>query len=113
MKEVKAYIKQIKLPDVVWALHTIEGLTGLTMTEVYGHGRGKGRNSHDRVRFLSIEAIPRVKLEIVCADDLVETIVSTIQRAAHTGQRGDGKIYVSEVAEAVRISTNEYGSNAA
>jgi len=112
MKEVKAYIKQIKLPDVIWALHAIEGLTGLTMTEVYGHGRGKGQSSHDKVKFLSIEAVPRIKLEIVCSDDLVDTVVSTIQKAAHTGQRGDGKIYVSEISNAVRICTNEQGSAA-
>lgn len=112
MKEIIAYVKQIKLQDVIWALHEIEGLTGVTMTEVYGYGRGKAEKSEDKIKFVSVECVPRVKLEIICKDSLANKVVSTIQKAAHTGLRGDGKIYVSNVLRAVRISTNEKGIKA-
>lgn len=109
MKEIKAFVKKNKLPDVIWSLHKVDGLTGITMTEVFGYGREKAQNSEDKVKFISVEAVPRVKLEIICVDSLVETVISTIQKAAHTGLQGDGKVYVSEVTDAIRISNNERG----
>ncbi|MGE0527599.1 MAG: P-II family nitrogen regulator [Bdellovibrionales bacterium] len=112
MKEVRAFIKEFKLADVIWALHAIDGLSGVTMTEVYGYGRGKALNSEDKVKFISVDSLHGVKLEIACKDELVDQVVSTIQKAAHTGLRGDGKIYVSEILKAVRISTNETGEAA-
>lgn len=112
MKEIKAFVKKNKLSDVIWALHKIDGLTGVTMTEVFGYGRERAQNSEDKVKFISVEAVPRVKLEIICIDSLVETVVSTIQKAAHTGLQGDGKIYVSEVTNAIRISSDERGEKA-
>lgn len=110
MKEIKAYIKKSKLSDVVWALHKIEGQTGLTMSDVFGYGRGKAKNSADQTTISSVAYSPRAKLEIFCDDSLAEEVVNTIQTATHTGLPGDGKIYVSEIDDAVRISTNERGS---
>lgn len=112
MKEIKAIVKQNKLSDVIWALHQVEGLTGVTMTEVFGYGRSRAKDSEDKVTFASVEAVPRIKLEIMCSDNLVDTIVSTIQKNAHTGLRGDGKIYISEIGDAIRIGTNERGEKA-
>ena len=112
MKEIRAYIKQIKLSDVIWELHRIEGITGLTMSEVYGYGREKAEGSEDKTTFLSVACVPRVKLELICHDNLVDPVVSVIQKAAHTGLHGDGKIYVGEILEAVRISSNERGESA-
>ncbi len=112
MKEIKAIIKKEKLGDVVWSLHQVEGLTGVTMTEVFGYGREKAQDSDDKITFVSVAAVPRVKLEIMCIDDLAESVISTIQKNAHTGLAGDGKIYVSEVTDAVRISNKERGEKA-
>ena len=112
MKEIKAFIKKSKLSDVIWALHEIKGLTGVTMAEVFGYGREKARGCKDKMTFVSVECVPRIKLEIMCRDNLVNSIVSIIQKAAHTGLHGDGKIYVSAINKAVRISTNERGEKA-
>lgn len=109
MKEIKAIVKENMLSEVIWALHQVEGLTGITMTKVFGFGRSKAKNSEDKVTFASVEAVPRIKLEIVCSDSLVGTIVSTIQKNAHTGLRGDGKIFISDISDSVRIGTNERG----
>ncbi len=68
MKEIKAIIKESKLSDVIWALHQVEGLTGVTMTEVFGYGRSKAKNSEDKVTFASVEAAPRIKLEVMCSN---------------------------------------------
>lgn len=112
MKEIKAIVKESKLSDVIWALHQVEGLTGVTMTEVFGYGRSKAKNSEDKVTFASVEVVPRIKLEIMCSDNLVDAVVSTIQKNAHTGLRGDGKIFISEISDAIRIGTNERGEKA-
>ena len=112
MKEIKAYIKRHKLSSVTLALQKIEGLTGVSVSEVRGFGRGRARNVPDKVTEDMVDFIPQVKLEIICRDDLVETIVSTIEQAARTSLRGDGKIYVSPVETAIRISTGERGIKA-
>ena len=112
MKEVKAFIKPHKLTVVTQALHNIEGLTGMSVNDVKGFGRGRGEGEKDRIILDMIAYVPHVKIEIVCHDELVEEVVSTIEKAAHTGLRGDGKIYVSNVEEAVRISTGERGDEA-
>lgn len=112
MKEIRAYIKSIKLSDVIWELHSIKGITGVTMSEVFGYGRERAKDSEDKTTFVSVACVPRVKLEIVCHDNLVDPVVSAIQRVAHTGLHGDGKIYVGEVLDAVRISSNERGESA-
>ena len=113
MKEIKAYIKPHKLSAVTLALHGIEGLTGMSLTEVRGFGRSRAKNTPHRLTDDLDDYVPHVKIEIVCADELVETIVSVIQKAAHTGLRGDGKIYISPVEDALRIQTSERGQNAA
>ncbi|MFQ5569511.1 MAG: P-II family nitrogen regulator [Rhodothermales bacterium] len=113
MKEIKAYIKPHKLSAVTLALHKVEGLTGMSVSDVRGFGRGRAKEAPHKVREDLVDFIPHVKLEIVCHDDLVDEIVETIREAAHTGLRGDGKIYVlSTVEKAVRISTGERGLNA-
>lgn len=112
MKEIKAYIQPHRLAAVVAALSRVEGLTGLSVTKVQGFGRGRARGQPRRIVEDQIEYVPHVKLEICCRDDLTETLVSAIQTAAHTGLKGDGKIYVFEVADACRIRTGERGSPA-
>ncbi len=112
MKEIKAYIKPHKLTAVTLALHKLEGLTGMSVVDVRGFGRGKAKDAPYRIVEDLVDYIPHVKIEIVCLDELVEDIVSTIENIAHTGLRGDGKIYVSSVEEAVRIATGERGNSA-
>jgi nitrogen regulatory protein P-II 1 len=112
VKEIKAYIKPHKLPQVTLALHQIEGLTGMSVLNVRGFGRGRARQAADRITDGSVDFIPQVKIEVVCRDELAEKVVSTIEKAACTGLRGDGKIYVSDVEMAVRISTGERGTSA-
>lgn len=112
MKEVKAYIKPHKLSDVTLALHHVEGLTGMSVSEVKGFGRGLAKDAPHSIREDLADYIPHMKIEIVCRDVLVDRIVDTIREAAHTGLRGDGKIYVTPVDHAVRISTGERGEAA-
>lgn len=108
MKEIKAYIKKHKLDDVIRALRKIEGLTGMSVIDSSGYGIGwraaKGEGETDRR--------PGVKVEIICRDDLVDEVVTAIEKAAHTGLKGDGKIYVSGIEQVVRISTGERGEGA-
>ncbi len=112
MKEIKAYIKPHKLADVAQALHDIKGLTGMSVNDIKGFGRGRGKGDRNKIILDMIAYVPHVKLEIVCRDELVVEVVSAIEKAAHTGVRGDGKIYISDVQEAVRISTGERGEKA-
>ncbi len=108
MKEIKAYIKKHKLDEVTRALHKIKGLTGMSVIQGSGYGLGWTKTKSSEQTNLH----PGVKLEIICMDDLVEKVIETIERAAHTGLKGDGKIYVSNIEQAVRISTGERGENA-
>lgn len=112
MKEIKAYIKPHKVGAVTLALHGVEGLTGMSLTEVRGFGRSKARNVPHRADEDIVDYVPHVKIEIICRDELVETVVGVIQKAAHTGLRGDGKIYISPVEDALRIQTDERGQGA-
>ncbi len=112
MKKIKAYIKPIKLSEVTLALHKVSGLTGMSVTEVRGFGRGWGKQNGDDQKDRPGDFKPIVKLEIFCRDDILAAIISTIEQTAHTGLRGDGKIYVVPVEEAVRISTGERGEDA-
>jgi len=107
MKEIKAYIKPHKLAEVTLKLHKVEGLTGMSVTSVRGFGRPKPKGQPDRHRDQLDEYGTYEKIEIICRDELAHEIVSVIQKAAHTGLRGDGKIYVSCVEKSVRISTGE------
>ncbi len=112
MKEIKAYIQKRKLAAVTLALHKIEGLTGLSVTDVRGFGRGRAKDQPHRVVDDLIDYVTGVKLEIVCRDELVDEVICTIEQTAHTGLKGDGKIYVLNVEEAVRVSTGERGEPA-
>lgn len=112
MKEIKAYIKPHKLGAVTLALHGVEGLTGMSLSEVRGFGRSKSKGAPHRLTDDLMDYVPHVKIEIVCRDELVETIVGVIQKTAHTGLRGDGKIYISTVDDALRIQTRECGQSA-
>lgn len=107
MKVVIAYIKSHKLPEVTMALHQIKGLTGVSVSDARGFGRQPSDQSSEAGDY-----VPIIRLEILCNDVLSETIVSTIEKAAHTGLRGDGKIYVCDVNQAVRISNGERGEKA-
>ncbi len=112
MKEIKVYIKPHKLSEVALALHKVEGLTGMSVTDVRGFGRSRGRDARHRIVDDLVSYVPNVKIELICRDELVDEIVSIIEKTAHTGLRGDGKIYVSTVEMAVRISTGERGESA-
>ncbi|HML79032.1 P-II family nitrogen regulator [Geobacter sulfurreducens] len=109
MKEIKAIIRPGKLRDVAEELHAIEGMPGVTVSEIKGFGKGKARNSKDKILYEMVEFIPRVKLEVVVDDEMVEEVVNVIQKYAHTGNTGDGKIFVSTIDDVVKIRTNERG----
>jgi nitrogen regulatory protein P-II 1 len=112
MKQVIAYIKPHKLENVMLALHGLDHLTGISVLEIRGCGRSRKVSSDYIFDEDSYGLISRLKLEIACQDTSVDQIVKTIQDNAHTGLRGDGKIYVLPVLEAVRISTGETGEQA-
>jgi nitrogen regulatory protein P-II 1 len=107
MKEIKAYIKPHKLSDVTLALRQLKGLTGMSVMDVRGFGHTRTADAHHRTIDDLEDYVPHVKIEIICKDELIDKIISTIEKTAHTGLHGDGKIYVSDVEAAVRISTGE------
>ena len=109
MKHIIAYIKPHKLSKVTLELQKVEGLTGMTVLEVKGFGRTKGKDAPHRVVEDLIDYVPHMKIEIFCHDELTEEIVSVIQTHAHTGLKGDGKIYICGAQDAIRISSGERG----
>ena len=111
MKKIEAIIKPFKLDEVKEALNEV-GLQGLTVTEAKGFGRQKGHTELYRGAEYVVDFLPKVKIEVVLDDSLVERAIEAIQQAAHTGRIGDGKIFVSTVEEAIRIRTGETGSDA-
>jgi nitrogen regulatory protein P-II 1 len=112
MKEIKAIIRPAKLRDVAEELHAIEGLPGVTVSEIKGFGKGKAHDANDKIVFEMVEFIPRVKLEVVVDDRMVDEVVKVIQKYAHTGNTGDGKIFISTIDDVVKIRTNEHGKDA-
>ena len=106
MKQVVAIIKPFKLDDVREALSAI-GISGLTVTEVKGFGRQKGHSELYRGAEYMVDFLPKVKIEAVMTDDMVDQAVEAIQSAARTGKIGDGKIFVMEVEQVIRIRTGE------
>ena len=108
MKKVEAIIKPFKLEDVKEALAGV-GIQGLTVIEVKGFGRQKGHKELYRGAEYVVEFLPKAKLEIVVSDDKLEATVEAIIRAASTGRIGDGKIFISQVEDAIRIRTGESG----
>ena len=112
MKEIKAYIKPHMLSKVTRALQKIEGLTGMSVNDVQGFGRGRAKGAPRGTDEDLLDYSLRMKIEIFCKDEYGDEIVSLIEKTAHTGLRGDGKIFVTPVEMAVRISTGERGENA-
>ena len=111
MKKIEAIIKPFKLDEVKDALQEAN-LQGITVLEAKGFGRQKGHTELYRGAEYVVDFLPKVKLEIIVADDMLNTALEAIQSAAHTGRIGDGKIFVSDVAEAIRIRTGETGDEA-
>jgi nitrogen regulatory protein P-II 1 len=111
MKKVEAIIKPFKLDEVKEALHEV-GIQGITVTEAKGFGRQKGHTELYRGAEYVVDFLPKVKIEVVMEDSMVERAVEAIQQAAHTGRIGDGKIFVSTIDEAIRIRTGERGADA-
>ena len=111
MKKIEAIIQPFKLEDVKEALKNI-GIDGMTISEVRGHGRQKGHREVYRGQEYNVDLLPKVKFELVVADTRLEEEVETIGQAARSGKIGDGKIFVYDVAEAVRIRNNDRGEAA-
>jgi nitrogen regulatory protein P-II 1 len=111
MTKIEAIIQNSKLDAVKTALHEI-GVEGMTVLEARGHGRQKGHTEFYRGREYTVDLIPKIKLELVLPDKMVEQVVEAITAAARTGQIGDGKIFISRVDEAIRIRNDERGEGA-
>ena len=111
MKQITAIVKPFKLEEVREALGDC-GVTGLTVTEVKGFGRQKGHTELYRGAEYVVDFLPKVKVEVVLPDEMVERAVEAIVKAAHTGKIGDGKIFVTNVEQVVRIRTGESGEAA-
>ena len=111
MKSITAVIKPFKLDEVREALAEA-GLTGLTVTEVKGFGRQKGHTELYRGAEYVVDFLPKVKIEVAIADDLLDQVIEAIEKAANTGKIGDGKIFVFDLQQAIRIRTGETGSDA-
>lgn len=107
MKQIKAFIKKHKLNDVIRALRKTQSVTGLSVIDRVGYGLGWAQDNPSEQ-----EMLDGSKLEVFCCDEAVEEVVAAIEHAAHTGLKGDGKIYISHVEQAVRISTGERGEGA-
>ena len=111
MKKIEAIIRPFKLDEVKEALIE-EGIHGLTISEVRGYGRQKGHTETYRGSEYQIEFIPKIKIEIVVDDVLLDKVVDAILRTAKTGQVGDGKIFISDIQDVIRIRTEESGKEA-
>jgi nitrogen regulatory protein PII len=111
MKKIEAIIRPFKLDEVKETLLEI-GIRGMTITEVRGYGRQKGHKETYRGSEYQIEFVPKIKLEIVVDDKITEKVIDAILKSAKTGQVGDGKIFISDVSDVIRIRTDESGPEA-
>ena len=111
MKKIEAVIKPFKLDEVKEALHEV-GVSGITVTEAKGFGRQKGHTELYRGAEYIVDFLPKVKLEVIVEDNLATRVVEAIEAAAKTGRIGDGKIFITNIEEAVRIRTGERGTDA-
>jgi nitrogen regulatory protein P-II 1 len=111
MTKVEAIIQTSKLDAVKDALHEI-GVEGMTVLEARGHGRQKGHTEYYRGREYTVDLIPKIKIEMVLADDMVDRAIEAIGNAARTGKIGDGKIFTSRIDNAIRIRNDERGDSA-
>ena len=111
MKKIEAIIKPFKLDEVKEALHEV-GIQGITVIEAKGFGRQKGHTELYRGAEYVVDFLPKVKIEVVIEDSMLDTVVEAVQNAAKTGRIGDGKIFISSIDEAIRIRTGEKGGEA-
>ena len=111
MKKIEAIIQPFKLDEVKEALKAI-GIDGMTITEVRGHGRQKGHKEVYRGQEYNVDLLPKVKLEMVVSNERSEEVIHTLTAAARTGKIGDGKVFVYDVAEAIRIRNDDRGDSA-
>lgn len=111
MKKVEAIIRHFKLEDVKNALNE-QGILGMTITEVRGFGRQKGHTEMYRGTEYAVDFVPKVKVEVAVTNETLKSVLETIMRTAQTGQIGDGKIFVTDLAETIRIRTGENGEDA-
>lgn len=111
MKKVEAVVRHFKLEDIKNAL-TERGIHGMTITEVRGFGRQKGHTEMYRGTEYAVDFVPKVKVEVVCSDSMLPQVLETILKAAQTGQIGDGKIFVGDLHDVIRIRTGETGEDA-
>ncbi len=111
MKKIEAIIKPFKLDEVKDELNSI-GVLGLTVLEVKGYGRQKGHTELYRGAEYAVDFLPKIKIELIIQDDLIDDVVEAIKSKAHTGRIGDGKIFISQVEEVIRIRTGEKGKKA-
>ena len=111
MKKIEAIIKPFKLDEVKEALQDL-GVQGLSVIEVKGFGRQKGHTEIYRGTEYAIDFVPKVKIEVICTDDNLQMVVDTILQTAQTGQIGDGKIFVTDLQDSIRIRTGERGEDA-
>ena len=111
MKKIEAIIKPFKLDEVKDELNNI-GVLGLTVSEVKGYGRQKGHTELYRGAEYAVDFLPKIKIELIVSDDLADDVIKTIKKKAHTGRIGDGKIFVIDLEQAIRIRTGEKGDSA-
>ena len=111
MKKLEAIVRHFKLEDVKNAL-TEHGIHGMTVTEVRGFGRQKGHTEMYRGTEYTVDFVPKVKIEVVCSDENLQNVLDTVLQAAQTGQIGDGKIFVADLQNSIRIRTGETGEEA-
>jgi nitrogen regulatory protein P-II 1 len=111
MKKIEAIVRHFKLEDVKNAL-TESGVHGMTVTEVRGFGRQKGHTETYRGTEYTVDFVPKVKIEVVCGDESLQKVIDTILKSAQTGQIGDGKIFVTDLQDSIRIRTGETGGDA-
>jgi nitrogen regulatory protein P-II 1 len=111
MKKVEAIVRHFKLEDVKNAL-TESGVHGMTVSEVRGFGRQKGHTEMYRGTEYTVDFVPKVKIEVICSDNNLQNVVDTILKSAQTGQIGDGKIFVHDLIDSIRIRTGETGEEA-
>jgi len=112
MKEIKAIIRPFKLLNVLTELQKIENLPGVTISEIRGFGKSKGKEAKEKIVDGLIAYVQKVKIEVVVPDEMIEAVVNTIQSCAHTGNPGDGKIFISPIDDVIKIRTNEKGIGA-
>ena len=111
MKKIEAFVRHYKLEDIKNALNE-KGIQGMTVTEVRGFGRQKGHTEMYRGTEYTVDFVPKVKIEIAVPDNILQDVMQTIAKIARTGQIGDGKIFVTDLSDAVRIRTGETGEQA-